>query len=71
LESFLVWYTTEHNFIIGIACGKTAAAEQGRLRGLSPTFKSGELMSKNSPITFCVPKIFCRALFGAIREITV
>ena len=35
------------------------AAEQEGVGGLSP------------PPTFCVPKMFCRALFGAIRENTV
>jgi len=30
LESFVVWYTTEDSFIIGVACGK----KWGRLRSL-------------------------------------
>jgi len=37
---------------------------------LSPTFRSRGLISKIAPHFLC-PKIFCRALFGAIREITV
>jgi len=35
-----------------------------------PTFRSEGLISEIAPPLF-VPKIFCRALFGAIREITV
>jgi len=45
-------------------------AEQGGL-GAEPLLLEVGLISKIAPSTFCVPKTFCRAIFGAIREITV
>jgi len=53
-------------------CAIHRAAEQRGFEGAEPpTFKSGGLISKIAPPTFCVPKIFYRALFGVIGEITV
>jgi len=34
LESFLVWYTTEDSFIIGVACGKKWGAQKSESLGV-------------------------------------
>jgi len=46
------------------------AQDTGRLGGLSPPLSEVGANFQNSPPLF-VLKIFCRALFEAIREITV
>ena len=63
VDSYLMYKQLDtHAVSIGPTFQFSGAAEQGDLGRSPPLLQVGRLISKIAP-TFCVPKIFCRALF--------